>query len=54
MYPLFESLCVEDGEVLNSRWHESRFQLAYQKFFDKNPPFNLFERLGCVGRRICV
>ena len=41
MYPLFESLCVQDGEVLNSQWHESRFQLAYQKFFDKNPPFSL-------------
>ena len=43
MYPLFESLCVKNGRVLNGEWHQLRFQKAYQNFFGRQPAFNLLD-----------
>ena len=43
MYPLFESLCVKNGRVLNGEWHQLRFQKAYQNFFGHQPAFNLLD-----------
>jgi len=45
MYPLFESLCVQDGQILHPKWHQLRFQKAYQNYFGPTPPFDLLEAL---------
>tara|TARA_X000000368_G_C22943882_1_gene673446 strand:- start:513 stop:1109 length:597 start_codon:yes stop_codon:yes gene_type:complete len=46
MYPLFESLCIQDGIILNTQWHEDRFQKAYQQSFGHLNPFDLLEGLS--------
>jgi len=46
MYPLFESLCVQNGIILNSKWHEKRFQRAYLKYFGKSAYFNLLDEIS--------
>ncbi len=46
MYPLFESLCVQNGRILNSKWHKERFQKAYLKYFGKSAHFNLLDKIN--------
>lgn len=43
MYPLFESLCVQDGNLLNAQWHRLRFQKAFKSLFNTSPTFDLLE-----------
>ena len=43
MYPLFESLCVQDGIILNIQWHKDRFQKAYLQNFGYLTSFDLLE-----------
>ena len=45
MYPLFESLCIQNGKILNSKWHEKRFQKAYLEYFGKSAYFNLLDEI---------
>ncbi len=45
MYPLFESLCIQNGKILNSKWHEKRFRKAYLKYFGKSAYFNLLDQI---------
>ncbi len=45
MYPLFESICVAEGEIQHPVWHELRFEKSYQKVFGATPDFSLFENL---------
>ena len=46
MYPLFESLCIQNGKILNSKWHEKRFRNAYLKYFGKSAYFNLLDEIN--------
>ena len=46
MFPLFESLCVQDGKLLNSQWHENRFQTSYNQYYGIPAPFFLLEGLN--------
>lgn len=46
MFPLFESLCVQDGKLLNSQWHENRFQTSYNQYYGSPAPFFLLEGLN--------
>ena len=46
MYPLFESLCIQDGRIMNSNWHEKRFQKAYFKYFGESSQFNLISEIN--------
>ena len=46
MYPLFESICIQNGKILNSKWHEKRFQKAYLKYFGKSPYFKLLNEIN--------
>ena len=46
MFPLFESLCVQDGKQLNSQWHENRFQTSYNQYYGIPAPFFLLEGLN--------
>lgn len=43
MYPLFESLCVQNGKLLNSKWHRLRFEIAFKSLFGTSPTFDLLE-----------
>jgi 4-amino-4-deoxychorismate lyase len=43
MYPLFESLCVQEGQLLHPRWHQFRFEKTFLKYYGKAPTFNLLE-----------
>ena len=43
MYPLFESICLQDGQVLHPQWHRLRFQKTFQNFFGQAPPFDLLD-----------
>mgnify|MGYP000045503676 FL=1 len=45
MYPLFESLCVQDGCILNPQWHQARFENAYHKFFGEKAGYNLLDKI---------
>jgi 4-amino-4-deoxychorismate lyase len=45
MYPLFESLCIQDGQLLHTQWHQLRFEKACQNFFGKTPTFDLLESI---------
>lgn len=45
MYPLFESLCVQDGQLLNVPWHQDRFQKAYLHRYGQAPSFDLLDGL---------
>ena len=52
MYPLFESLCVQDGRVLHGKWHRLRFQKAYQKFYGGPPNFDILDQID-VPQKFC-
>lgn len=43
MFPLFETICVFNGHILHSTWHEKRFKSAYMRLFRKEPFFSLLE-----------
>jgi 4-amino-4-deoxychorismate lyase len=43
MYPLFETVRVQDGEITHPIWHELRFAKSYQKLFGELPTFELFD-----------
>lgn len=43
MFPLFETIRVENGQIMHSSWHEERFATSYLNYFKKTPPFTLFQ-----------
>ena len=43
MYPLFETLCVEQGKIQNAQYHELRFQSSYLEYFSQPPGFALLQ-----------
>ena len=45
MFPLFESICVINGKILNQKWHQIRYQKAYKKYFGKVSQFNLLDQV---------
>ena len=45
MFPLFESICVINGKILNQKWHQIRYQKAYKKYFGKVSQFNLLDQI---------
>lgn len=47
MYPLFETLCLVDGQVQHAEWHERRFAHSYFREFGRLPSFSLFEGI-CI------
>ena len=43
MFPLFETIRVENGQIMHGSWHEYRFASSYHQYFGKKAPFDLFE-----------
>jgi 4-amino-4-deoxychorismate lyase len=45
MYPLFESICIENGKIQNAHYHESRFKSSFYAFFGFEPNYSLFDKV---------
>lgn len=43
MFPLFETVCILDGKIQNSEWHQWRFERSYRALFHQTPFATLFE-----------
>jgi len=43
MYPLFETICVKDGVIQNSEWHQKRYAHSYEAYYSKKAPRALIE-----------
>ena len=43
MFPLFETICIEQGSIQNVLYHELRFANSYFAYYGKEPHFSLFE-----------
>ncbi|KGN82230.1 hypothetical protein HW49_02150 [Porphyromonadaceae bacterium COT-184 OH4590] len=37
MFPLFETICVEDGKILCLDYHQRRYKTAYSQYWSKQP-----------------
>jgi len=46
MYPLFETLCVQDGSIRNAEWHQWRYERSYHSFYGKKPSGPLLEEVA--------
>ena len=45
IYPLFESLALQNKQVKNLPYHQLRFERSYQKVYGCPPPFTLFSAI---------
>ncbi len=46
MYPLFETICVQNGSILHTAWHQKRFQEAYRSLFRRAPRYDLLHGIS--------
>ncbi|TLP78803.1 aminotransferase class IV [Maribacter sp. ACAM166] len=45
MYPLFESVCIQNGQIQNGQYHEFRFLTSYFEHFGFEPKYSLLNNL---------
>ena len=43
MYPLFETLCIDNGRICNAEWHCRRFETSYSSLYRHCPTYRLFD-----------
>lgn len=43
MYPLFESVCIENSQIKNAEYHEARFNRSYIQQYKTHPTYSLFD-----------
>ena len=43
MYPLFESVCIENSQIKNVEFHEARFNRSYIQQYKTHPTYTLFD-----------
>ena len=43
MYPLFESVCIENSQIKNAAYHEARFNKSYMQQYKTHPTYTLFD-----------
>lgn len=43
MYPLFETLCIDNGRICNAEWHCRRFETSYSSLYRHCPTYSLFD-----------
>lgn len=43
MYPLFESVCIENSQIKNADYHEARFRRSYIQRYKTHPTYGLFD-----------
>ncbi len=44
-YPLFETICIKDGSLLNIQWHQKRYEYSYQLFYGIKPTLQILENI---------
>ncbi len=49
MYPLFETLCVQNGEIRHKAYHLRRFRSSYFSYFGCEPPYDLLDGIRLPG-----
>lgn len=42
-FPLFESICIRDGVILNPEGHRQRFLRSYRSLYASEPAYDLFQ-----------
>ncbi|MDU8925002.1 aminotransferase class IV family protein [Pasteurellaceae bacterium LIM206] len=35
MFPLFETICIENNEIIDIAWHQQRYENSLQRFYEK-------------------
>lgn len=55
MYPLFETLCIDNGHIRNVEWHCRRFETSYSSLYRHCPTYSLLDNTHipseyCKGR----
>ncbi|NJB37621.1 aminotransferase class IV [Croceivirga sp. JEA036] len=61
MFPLFETICIMDGDIQHAEYHEVRFLRSFLKFYGTSPSFSLLQGItipntykkGTVKLKIC-
>lgn len=50
MFPLFETLCIEKGEIKNIDLHQARYERSLREYYGKSAVkiFNLFPLFNCL------
>ncbi len=43
MYPLFESVCIENSQIKNADYHEARFRRSYIQLYKTHSTYSLFD-----------
>lgn len=43
MYPLFETICIKNGQVQNIEWHQMRYVNSCRVYYGKSPSQNIME-----------
>ena len=43
MYPLFETLCIDNGHIRNVEWHCRRFETSYSSLYSHCPTYSLLD-----------
>ena len=43
MYPLFETLCIDNGRIRNAEWHCRRFETSYGSLYRHCPTYSLLD-----------
>lgn len=43
MYPLFETLCIDNGRICNAEWHCRRFETSYSSLYRHCPTYSLLD-----------
>ena len=43
MYPLFETLCIDNGRICNAEWHCRRFETSYSSLYRRCPTYSLLD-----------
>lgn len=41
MFPLFETICIKNGQLQNQEWHQWRYKNSYLALYGKNPTDNI-------------
>ena len=44
-FPLFESICVQDGSIQNLKYHQERFAKSFKKFYWEDPTYDLLQNI---------
>lgn len=45
MYPLFETLCIDNGRICNAEWHCRRFETSYSSLYRHCPTYSLLDNI---------